>query len=575
MDRLRSVSALNSLSGLRLASVDLCNSRCTPRTPSTGAAVLASAHDTKRMTALFLSLFLLSSIVVVHSNRVASASQVIVFRSASSAANGDGPTLTLSTPAGVQPGDLMLAGLFDRGSPAVTPPAGWTFIRHDSHGNVYYRFATDSEPASYTWSFSPPKPVVGAIVVYTGVGSDPVSSSSGRRNRASHRISAPSAEVNSPGSMAVGFFGMARFTKIYRPAGMTRRALVRSGSGPAVAIQVADVVRNVGPTGRRVAWAGRRAPNVGELVVLSPSTKPPPPPPPGGPYRAFSDDSYWNTPVPSNAPIDPRSGNYVGYLKRNNVGNFVMLSGADRDGFWGTPIYWADTSDPTYQVKSTRYYVPPEFTALRIPRGAKPDPSSDAEMMIYDLAKGYVAALWLAKYDPYSDTWTAGGGDVFYVGSNGLDGRLPESDEHRNTGAHRGAAPPIFAIRLDEVQAGSINHVLKVAIPNPNRSFVFPMTGSDGHSTDPNAPPEGARFRLKRSIDLDRMNLTPAQYAVAKAAQDYGFVVTDVSGAPVAAGLENVVAEGRGWRWNGVLAWDSLRVFPLDAYEFIQNGNGR
>jgi hypothetical protein len=418
--------------------------------------------------------------------------------------------------------------------------------------------------------------VAGVIVVYAGVGSPPVSASSGRWNDPSHRISAPSVNVKKAGSMVVGFFGMGRKTAMSRPAGMTRRAMVRSGSGGAVAIGVADFVRRkVGPTGRRVAIAGRFARNVGELIVLDPTITPLPSPPPGGPYRAFSNGSYWNTPLPASAPLDPKSRDYIAYMKRNPVGNFVMLSGADRDGSWGTPIYWAKTSDPTYNVKSFRYYVPPEFTALRIPRGAKPDPTPDGEMMIYDLAKGYVAALWQARYDPLSNTWTAGGGDVFYVASNGLDGRLPESDEPRNTGAHRGAAPPIFAIRLDEVRAVSIRHVLKVAIPNPNRSYVFPMTGSDGRSTDPSAPPEGARFRLKASIDLKKMNLTPAQYAVAKAAQDYGFVITDVSGAPVAAGLENVVAEGRGWLWSGVLAWDSLRVFPLDAYEFVRNGYGR
>lgn len=540
------------------------------------SSLSALRSPSPRRLAAVISLFLLSTAVVVTGNRAAVATQAIEFRGASSAANGKGSTLTISTPAAVREGDLMLAGLFIRGAPIVIPPRGWTFVRYDVHANVYYRFASDTEPSSFTWTFSPPKAVAGVIVVYSGVHSRPVSASSGRWNDPSYRISAPSVRVNKAGSMVVGFFGMARKAGMTRPAGMTRRAMVRSGSGGAVAIGVADFVRRgIGPTGRKVAMADRFARNVGELVVLSPTIPPAPPPSPGGPYRAFSNDSYWNTPLPASPPLDPKSRDYIAYMKRNPVGNFVMLSGADRDGSWGTPIYWAETGDPTYNVKSLRYYVPPEFTALRIPRGARPDPTPDAEMMIYDLDKGYVAALWQAKYNPLSDTWTAGGGDVFYVASNGLDGRLPESDERRNTGAHRGAAPPIFAIRFDEVRAGSIRHVLKVAIPNPNSSYVFPMTGSDGRSTDPSAPPEGARFRLKASIDLRKLNLTPAQYAVAKAAQDYGFVITDVSGAPVAAGLENVVAEGRGWLWSGILAWDSLRVFPLDAYEFVRNGYGR
>jgi hypothetical protein len=76
-------------------------------------------------------------------------------------------------------------------------------------------------------------------------------------------------------------------------------------------------------------------------------------------------------------------------------------------------------------------------------------------------------------------------------------------------------------------------------------------------------------------VDLSTMHLTPAQYAVAKAAQDYGFVVTDGSGAPVSAGVENVVAEGRGWLWNFVLTWDSLRPFSLSDYEFVTEGYGQ
>jgi hypothetical protein len=130
------------------------------------------------------------------------------------------------------------------------------------------------------------------------------------------------------------------------------------------------------------------------------------------------------------------------------------------------------------------------------------------------------------------------------------------------------------SIRLDEVQAGQIDHVIKVSVPQPSSTYVFPMTGSDQSTTDPSAPPEGARFRLKSSIDLSTMGLTPAQYAVAKAAQDYGFLVGDGSGGPISAAVENTIYEGRGFLWSGVLSWDSLSMFPLSDYEFVKNGYG-
>jgi hypothetical protein len=298
-----------------------------------------------------------------------------------------------------------------------------------------------------------------------------------------------------------------------------------------------------------------------------------PEPGPEGAYRAFSESSYWNTPLPAGAPIDPKSGDYIDYLQGNIVGDFVMLSGADQDGAWGTPIYWAEPTDPFYEVTSDLYQVPPEFASVRIPMGAEADDTSDGEIVVYDLERGIVIAMWQAKYNASRDTWTCSGGDIWYLGSNGLEGIVAGSDEPRNSG-HRGAPAPIFAVRWDEIEAGAIEHVLKVVIPDPGATSVWPMSDSDGDARDPDAPPEGARFRLKRSIDLDSLGLSPAEYAVAEAAQEYGFMITDGSGAPVSAGLENVVAEGRGWLWDGVLAWDSLRLFSLSDYEFVEMGYG-
>ena len=36
--------------------------------------------------------------------------------------------------------------------------------------------------------------------------------------------------------------------------------------------------------------------------------------------------------------------------------------------------------------------------------------------------------------------------------------------------------------------------------------------------------------------------------------------------------LENTVAEGRGWLWNGVLSARSLEAIPLSAYEVVERG---
>jgi hypothetical protein len=290
--------------------------------------------------------------------------------------------------------------------------------------------------------------------------------------------------------------------------------------------------------------------------------------PPGTAFRAFSPSSYWNTPLPKSAPADPRSGAMIRYLERDSAYPYIRLVGTESDGGWGEPIYWALPTDSVYNVRSTRYSLPDEFKALRIPAGARPAATADGQMTIYDLTSGGVYKLWQARYDIATDRWSAGGGSYYYLRSNGLHGSLAESDEPRNVG-HRGNPPALHAVRFDEIQAGSIDHVLKISINTPSVGHVWPMTGSDGDSSAPNAPPQGARLRIKPEVDLARLDLSPAALVIARTLQKYGAIVGDSSGAPASLKLENTVQEGRGRLWDGVLSVDSLQAIPFDLYEVV------
>lgn len=92
------------------------------------------------------------------------------------AANGNG--LTINKPAGTVTDDVMVAAI------AVTPdtvgfhpPSGWTAVQDTiqtqdagSHLITYYKTATGSEPADYTWSFSASHSgAVGGITTFSGV----------------------------------------------------------------------------------------------------------------------------------------------------------------------------------------------------------------------------------------------------------------------------------------------------------------------------------------------------------------------------------------------------------------------
>lgn len=285
------------------------------------------------------------------------------------------------------------------------------------------------------------------------------------------------------------------------------------------------------------------------------------------PYRAFKQSSYWNKELPPNAPIDRSSRQMINWLVAHSDDSFITLAGASQTGEYGQPIYWARPGDPIYNVVGDS--LPPEFDHLRIPRGAKPDSASDREMTVYDINAGYVSWLFDASFT--GNTWRASGGSIHYLNSNGLDGQLRQSDEPRNRG-HRGIPAPTIAVRYDEVQFGAIRHVLKIAVPE-TCDFVFPMVGDEG--CDPPSPMvEGARIRIKRSVDLDRLGLSRHALVVARALQQYGAVIGDQSGGSVVLKLENTVAEGRGWLWKNVLTRDSLSKIRLSDYEVIKLGYG-
>ena len=282
----------------------------------------------------------------------------------------------------------------------------------------------------------------------------------------------------------------------------------------------------------------------------------------GEPLRAFTPDSWWNTPVPADAPSHPDARDILRYMSTADeaAGGCVRLAGA-QDSPWGQPVYWASAEDPSYQVTVGKDDPPPELQDLRIPDGAKAADNNDASMTLFDVERGYVVALTDAHYDTGSGTWRASGATVTYLDSNGLDVRTGQSTDERNRGSHRGNNGAVMMARFDEVAAGRIEHVLKVASgPDPSSRAVFPMVGSDGDSSDPAAPPQGLRFRIKPSVDLESLGLPPQALVIARALQEYGFYIGD-SGGVTALKLEDTRIQGRGGLWE--LPAEALCELPL------------
>ncbi|HEY4411349.1 MAG TPA: Ig-like domain-containing protein, partial [Acidimicrobiia bacterium] len=207
----------------------------------------------------------------------------ISFRAGSSAQNPTSTSLTIGRPAGVVPGDVMVAGVGIRGTPAVTPPPGWTFIRTDAAGTyttqvLYYRVVTASEPASYTWTFSASVPAAGGIEDYQGVNTAVPINVSGATAQINNTtsIAAPSVTTTVPAARVVGFFSIGGGNSITPPAGMTERSEASSTAGSShVTWEGSDFTQTAaGATGPRTATAASPHPNVGALVALTPGAPP-------------------------------------------------------------------------------------------------------------------------------------------------------------------------------------------------------------------------------------------------------------------------------------------------------------
>jgi hypothetical protein len=205
---------------------------------------------------------------------------VIEFRSSSTASNLRATTLEIGSPAGVVAGDVMIAVVDVRGTPAITPPAGWSLIRVDDvpttmRQAVYVRVAGASEPATHTWTFSKIQSAVGAILAYSGVdGDQPVDAHGGAAHDvATSQVSAPSITTTGSDAMVLGFFGITQKRTFTPPAGMTERSDVMfAGTDYPISSATADVLQVApGATGDKVAVASGTGKGIGQLLALRPA----------------------------------------------------------------------------------------------------------------------------------------------------------------------------------------------------------------------------------------------------------------------------------------------------------------
>jgi hypothetical protein len=261
-----------------------------------------------------------------------------------------------------------------------------------------------------------------------------------------------------------------------------------------------------------------------------------------GSWRPFSDTSPWNTPIATDAAVDPDSAALIV--------DWSTVPG--QTSFWinitaySMPVYWVDsTSTPMVTVAAAvggtgfRDGAINQWDAAGsgqapIPAGAVPAEGTDRHLAVVDRAARMEWGLWNA--DSGSGSWTAGQASTMDLAGDGIRPSTLLDPWWAGAGPRAcGFALIAGLITVAEIQAGSIDHALVVAYPHiRSRYFRSPASSAQGTTTEalPNRGiPCGGRLQLDPTLDVATLGLSPAGLAIARALQQYGAFVGDFSGA--------------------------------------------
>lgn len=199
------------------------------------------------------------------------------------------------------------------------------------------------------------------------------------------------------------------------------------------------------------------------------------------------------------------------------------------------------------------------FLDVPVPDNAVPATGTDAELTVYDPAADQVWEFWRMAKNPTTGGWEAcWGGRIDHASTS--NGQFPNPFGVTASGILMAAG----TITLADLRKGSIDHAMYLTVRSASTAFSFPATRTDGTSLAADAPMQGQRFRLDPSLDVTTLGLTPVGLMVARAAQKYGFIVADTSGAVAVSG-ESAAAE---MAVTGVDPYLSLT--PMPSYEILR-----
>jgi hypothetical protein len=287
------------------------------------------------------------------------------------------------------------------------------------------------------------------------------------------------------------------------------------------------------------------------------------------PGQLFPPAAPWNTRV-NTAPVDARSPEVIGYLAQQHTGRARFQLD------FSLTMLTADASTPRQPFTPTVDFYRPDCDPAPVPvppGGSLEDETGyacanngDCHLIVLDRSQCRLWEMWRADI---RDGAFRGGCLAVWD----LARVYPPSGRGDQCTSADAAGFPIAPLLFtaDEIAAGEIRHAIRFILPNKlirRNVLVRPATHSTKATRGPGeAPPYGARFRLKSGTDLNA--LKPAARVVARALQDHGMLLADGGSITFTAMSDAHTAH----KWTEVgLGPHDLKALAWNDFELIDAG---
>jgi hypothetical protein len=176
-------------------------------------------------------------------------------------------------------------------------------------------------------------------------------------------------------------------------------------------------------------------------------------------------------------------------------------------------------------------------------------------LLIVDRDRWLLYETFATRWNAPAGRWDASSGAIFNLSTND---RRPDTWTSADAA---GLAILPGLVRYDEVFGpGEIAHAFRFSTHDTN-GYVWPASHSAG--SDPNAPPMGARLRLKASRNIS--SFAPEIQKIFRAFKRFGLILAD-------NGSDMYITGTMDARWNNDVLNPAFAALTADDFEVVQLG---